>query len=333
MKTSASLEDCLEIFIITYDRSDFLRETLRALSCSQFVGCCVSVIDNCSHDATASVVSGFFTVFPRLTYIKNHINIGGNPNYLKAISLAKFEYAWVLCDDDFLDFSDCNDVIKAIESGAFDLIEVGVQDQNNWPRGEGLTVGDLLARGLDYYSGMTFFPAFIFRTELFDGSCLDWGHKNHNYLYPQFEFLNKSRRENFTIYLAAKKLVGRNEGNDHPFYPLEWLAYWVLCCNSIEDEHLRITVIEEATHYKGFFKGMAFWTILDRKLNRDGLFFSRLIIIMSGFNLRLRFKYALVLPLAFLPIPMSFWLWLRTFIYKAKKVPQENVPPITFVNR
>jgi glycosyltransferase involved in cell wall biosynthesis len=325
--------DKLEILLITYNRSAFLAKTLGQLSRGVFSQCKITILDNCSDDGTRKVCDAIAGSFPKFRFCSSKVNIGGNANYLKAIELSLSEYTWILCDDDDLDFSDCSDVVNAIESGKFDLIEVGVQDKGTWPRNQATTVQSILASRLDYYSRMTFFPAFIFRTVLFDSSCFCSGYKNIDHLYPQFEFLNKSMRENFSIYLAKNRIVRRNESCDQAFLPLKWFADWVICCQTIADKSIRYRTIEEVTIDKGFFKGLAFWTILERKLCNDGLFWIRVLFILRGFNYTQRLKYLLVFPLAFLPIPLSFWTCVRSYLYKVMNVPPEEIPPLNFIKR
>jgi glycosyltransferase involved in cell wall biosynthesis len=327
------LKETLEIIIITYNRADSLTNTLNYLKESPFSSCRITVLNNCSTDDTIDVCSRAASDFTSFTLISNRVNIGGNPNYLKAIEISSSNYTWILCDDDYLDFSDCDDVVKAIESQIYDLIEVGAQEKGTWPRGCATTVSRMLAQGLDYHSRMTFFPAYIFRTELFDSACFCWGYANIHNLYPQFAFLNKSVNENFNIYLAKNKIIIRNEVCELSFLPLFWYAAWVTCCRTISDDKIRYKAIEQATMDKGFFKGLGFWTILDRKICDDGNFWGRVITILWALNLQQRLKYLLILPLAFMPIPLSFWVWVRSFLYKMMKVPQNDIIPLNFVNR
>lgn len=333
MSNCVRLQDRLEILLITYNRCDYLSDTLKSLAQSPFKECHITVIDNCSPDATSETVAGFNDRFPNLSYLRNRVNISGNPNYLKAIELSISEYTWILCDDDFLDFSDCNDVIEAVESGTFDLVEVGATEKDGWPRGTATSVVKLLDQGIDYYFRMSFFPAFIFRTSLFDSACFCWGYKHIDHLYPQFEFLDKSVREDFSIYLARKRIVTRNDVNDQSFSPLVWYASWLTCCRTISNSKVRSLAIDDATADRGFFKCLGFWTVLDRKMNDDGEFWLRIIGIFNTLNGRQRFKYLLVLPFVFLPFPLSFWVWIRSTLYRLMNVPESEVPPLRFVNR
>jgi len=333
MNIPIRLEDRLEIILITYNRSTFLAATLQMLEPSPFQQCHITVLDNCSPDETGNTIQTFQSVLPNLTYIRNRLNIGGNPNYLKAIELSSSEYTWILCDDDILDFSDCDDVIEAVESGRFDMIEVGATERGDWPRGIAATVNSMLEQGLDYHFRMSFFPAYIFRTALFDSACFCWGYKNIDRLYPQFEFLNKSARENFSIYLAKNRIVTRNDVNDHSFTPLFWYVSWVECCKTIIDAELRVRTIEHATNDRGFFKSLCFWSILDKNICNDGEFGFRVIRILRVMNWKQRLKYLLVLPFVILPLPLTFWVWVRTKLYNLMNIPPEDVPPLNFVNR
>jgi len=333
MTDVVSLKDRLEIILITYNRCEYLLATLQQLELSPFRECHITVVDNCSPDNTTEIVDQFLSKFPNMTYIRNRINIGGNSNYLKAIELSTSEYTWIVCDDDFLDFSKCRDVLDAIKSNIFDLIVVGATDKGTWARGVATTSSKLLEQYKDYYVRMTFFPAYIFKTSLFDSICFCWGYKNIDRLYPQFEFLNKSIREDFSIYLAENKVVIRNDVNDHSFYPLFLYASWVACCRTIQTATVRNQTIEQITVDRGFFNSLGFWTIVDRKLNNDGDFWLRILSIMLTFSWKLRLKYLLVFPFVFVPLPFSFWVWVRSAIYTILKVPQKNIPPLNFVNR
>lgn len=326
------MEDQLEILLITYNRCRLLAATLEALEKSPFRGCRITVIDNHSPDATPEVVSGIRDSFPRLTYLRNRVNIGGNPNYLKAIELATAQYTWIVCDDDFLDFSDCDDVIEAVRSGRFDLIEVGATERGKWSRGVATTVRRLIGEGVTYRYPMSFFPAFIFKTDLFDSGCFSWGYKNIHTLFPQFEFLNKSVRDDFSIYIAGKRIVTRNDVNDLSFSPLIFYAAWVACCRSIPDRGARTREIDNATSDLGFFKSLGFWTLMDKHMN-DGNFWWRVAEILRTMNWRQRLKYLMVLPLVLVPVPFSFWVWVRATLYRLMKVPPENVSPLHLADR
>lgn len=322
----------LGIMLITYNRASFLSSTLKALSCSPFRDCSLTVVDNCSPDSTEEIAMHYTPYFRQFKYIRNRLNIGGNPNYLKAIELSATQYTWVLCDDDFLDFSQCDDIIQAIESDSFDLIEVGATERRSWPRGTGTSAKTLVDKGLDYFFAMSFFPAYIFRTSLFDSSCFCWGYKHIDDLYPQFDFLNKSVSHDFSIYLAQNRIVTRNEVNDHAFSPFAWYASWVTSCRSISDSTHRAQAIEDATASRGFIKCVLFWMVFDKSLN-DGDFLLRVFKVFRTYTATQKIKFLCIFPLAMLPIPFSFWRWLRMRIYRYMNVPDSEIPPLHIVDR
>ncbi len=109
------LADELELTLITYNRADALARTLEQLATSPFAACRLTVLDNCSTDGTAGGVRGLRAErFPELRVVRHARNIGAEANYLRALETMERPYGWVLCDDDDLDFSDCDDVIAAI---------------------------------------------------------------------------------------------------------------------------------------------------------------------------------------------------------------------------
>jgi hypothetical protein len=60
----------------------------------------VLVMDDCSPDDTASVVSAYSD--PRVRYIRNEPNLGHLRNYNKGINLAQGQYVWLISADDCL---------------------------------------------------------------------------------------------------------------------------------------------------------------------------------------------------------------------------------------
>lgn len=108
----------LQIFIVTYNRSVKLNQTLKALLSdeSPVRECNIIVLDNKSNDDTQRVVEKY-RAKSNLLYIKNNYNIGANANIARAYELAKYDYLWILADDDNYDFSSWKEVEHAIENG------------------------------------------------------------------------------------------------------------------------------------------------------------------------------------------------------------------------
>lgn len=99
----------LSFCIPTYNRADFIDQTLASiagqimeLNCSDHIEICVS--DNASTDTTGEVISRFREYYPsvQLVYSKNRENLGADLNYLRVVELASGEYCWYLGSDDIL---------------------------------------------------------------------------------------------------------------------------------------------------------------------------------------------------------------------------------------
>lgn len=113
----------LDIFLITYNRAPFLRETLAKITtpASPLRNYHITILDNNSSDQTAEICKEFVQSNPNLSYIKNNRNIGLSGNICKAMEMARKEYYWILCDNDKIDFSAWPDIERAMQEG-YDLI-------------------------------------------------------------------------------------------------------------------------------------------------------------------------------------------------------------------
>ena len=114
-----TIEEKLKIVLITYNRSYFLNRTLKQLFSdeSPIKKCDITVLDNNSTDNTAEIVSKYQKKFSNLIYQKNPFNIGGNANIVRAFetgAISGKEYVWVLCDDDYYDWSNFGAVLEAM---------------------------------------------------------------------------------------------------------------------------------------------------------------------------------------------------------------------------
>jgi glycosyltransferase involved in cell wall biosynthesis len=161
------LEEKIELFVITYNRAKYLERTLTQLLSSPFARCRITILDNCSTDATPEVCRSFAVRFAQLRVVRHRKNIGASPNYLRAVEMSESPYTWVLGDDDTYDFSDCADVLEAFESERFDLISLGSPEQPNNERGLTTTSRELIEQDTRYFSFFTFLTGVAFRTQIF----------------------------------------------------------------------------------------------------------------------------------------------------------------------
>ncbi len=110
----------LSICIPTYNRARFIEEALESLI-SQYekswdgkVEICVS--DNASTDETGNKVLSSRSTSPLpIAYSKNERNQGFDRNLLKAVSLARGRYCWLLGDDDIIEPGGISQILGILE--------------------------------------------------------------------------------------------------------------------------------------------------------------------------------------------------------------------------
>ncbi|MEI6207223.1 MAG: glycosyltransferase family 2 protein [Desulfuromonadales bacterium] len=315
------VEHLLEIALITYNRSDFLNRTLAQLSTSPFCNNKITVYDNNSSDNTADVCLRYQELFSNLHIVRHRKNIGGGANYLRAIELSTLRYTWIICDDDHYDFSDCNDVLNAITEEKCDLIWVSDQHLESWEKGLETTSYELLKRGARYYPALSFIPAVIFRTTLFDSDCLVGGYHNMDNLYPLFHFIHRSVCRNFSIYVARNPMVIRGlDSSGTGVSPFSQYVSWVKCCFSISDRYLRSRAIGDLTlQGGGFFKNLLI-VVADEKIaptfNRKR-FWQNVILINLSYNLKQRLLFLILLSTALL-LPCAFIRKIKEMRYRSR---------------
>lgn len=191
----------------------------------------ITVQDNCSTDDTIEVFqffkSNYGSCFKNLSLISNLYNVGGSVNFLKAIELSQSKYTWVLCDDDVIDTSDIEDVLKVLEEDDFDLIHVGAHPEKErtiFQLKE--TPRKLIEMGYRYFAYSSFIPCNIFKTALFQNDFLIEGYKNVVNSYPHMPYLFNVFLEDKPIYVSKKQIVtARIEGQSYNMH--EWLKWWI----------------------------------------------------------------------------------------------------------
>lgn len=167
--------DGLEIILITFNRCNYLNNTLKnilALS-SPIKECSITILDNASTDGTQQVVNEYKEKFPNLRYIRNKVNIGGNANIVEAMKLASKKYVWFLCDDDNYNWKYWGEVVDALIAD-FDAILV----ERNWK------TSDIPRCVLP--NEMGFLPSTIYKTELITSDVIQNAYLN---IYNSFPHL------------------------------------------------------------------------------------------------------------------------------------------------
>lgn len=330
MNPKSSLEEVLEIFLITSNRSACLDNTLRQLKGSPFARCRFTILDNCSTDETPNVTAKYQDQFPDYHVVRHPRNIGGNNNYLRAVELSNALYTWIICDDDNFDFSHASEVIEVIESCKYDLIYVGSRAAKHlsWDGCGGTTAGQLINEGARYHRALCFYPAMIFKAQQWDHECFI----NAAYLFPSILFINKSVMENYSIYIAESELVIRFEGTAMEISPLYLYKEWVINAAKITDVRFRENVIYQWTD-EGFLKTLFFWVALEKALKREG-FLKRIVDIFFGYTLKQKLQLLLLIPVMIIPIPKPLLLRARELAYRLKGHKDiTKLPPVQIEQR
>lgn len=92
----------LSICIATYNRAQYIRETLGSIL-PQVPDCCeVVVCDNASTDQTSEILSDYERRFPCLRYFRHDTNLGLERNFDFAVTTARGDYCWLFTDDDLM---------------------------------------------------------------------------------------------------------------------------------------------------------------------------------------------------------------------------------------
>jgi glycosyltransferase involved in cell wall biosynthesis len=236
----------LEVFVITYNRSISLNNTLNALAGTPIANYPITVLDNCSTDNTAHVASRFYQSFSNYRLISNKINVGACANILKAIELCESEYIWILCDDDLFNLTDLIDIEEAIQSGTFDLIHVGAHPEKDWKfGGQYKTPRELIIEGYPYFKFSSFLPCNIFKRESFTKRFMIEAYNNIANAYPQMPYLISLYSEDKTIYIAKNQIVtavvsGQSYNVD------SWFIWWMKTCEGLRNiEDTRIAFLDQ----------------------------------------------------------------------------------------
>lgn len=119
----------LSICIATYNRSEYIGETLESIIPQLTDEVEIVIIDGASTDRTSSVVKSYIEVCKKINYIQLPSKGGVDQDYYKAVEFAKGEYCWLLTDDDLLKPDAISTVLNEIPKG-YSLIVVNAQVMN-----------------------------------------------------------------------------------------------------------------------------------------------------------------------------------------------------------
>jgi len=202
-----ALEDNLSIVIATYNHSNLLESTLKALLSSPVRDCRITVLNNKSTDNTLQVCQKYIEKFSNFGVYTQPVNLGGgSENYMHAIEFCETEYIWHLADDDLYDFSCFDDVKEAIISKKYDVIQVGAHGDEKWDWGIEGTPKELCDKGYNYFRASSFLPCDIIRYSFYTRYIKE-AYAAISLWYPHMASLIAAYKENANVYLSKHRVV------------------------------------------------------------------------------------------------------------------------------
>ncbi len=236
----------LNIFLVTYNRKNKLKQTLDALLAenSPIKNFKITILDNCSTDGSSELIEEYCSRYTNLKHIRRNRNIGGNANIAGAFELAKAKYMWILCDND----NYCWDSWKEVEQAMAENADAIFVSTFNWPD---VDIAHAFVQS-------TFVPGVIYKTANIDDNVMENIEYNISHMFPHAVLFGKLVNENKDLRYVSKDIVtiGPNEknaffrGNDrnalHPIRrKLNWDVGYALTLLFINDKKLRNYI---ATH-------------------------------------------------------------------------------------
>jgi abequosyltransferase len=119
----------LSICIATYNRANYIGETLDSIILQLTDEVEVIIVDGASTDNTKEVVESYVFKNKQIKYIRLPIKGGVDYDYCKAIEFAKGKMCWLFTDDDILKPDTLNSVLESIRKN-FVLIIVNSEIRN-----------------------------------------------------------------------------------------------------------------------------------------------------------------------------------------------------------
>ena len=297
-----ALSEHLQIQLITFNRAAALEHTLGCLHASPFAGCAVRILDNCSDDDTPAVCARWRKRFADLEVIRHRRNIGGNANLLRAAELSEGTYTWILADDDYYDFEDCDDVLRELQAGEVDLICVGGA-REGWEPGRS-SVQALSAAGRRFWWTVAFLPSMIFRTELFDSRALSEGYRLADDLFPHFAFYRRQAERDASVHVSRRVLVLRAGDPGVPSSPLYWLRGWARSCGVIASPQQRRQAIYEIAQTPAAWWRLVVATVAIERLYHPERVWRLVLELSAALVGRQRAALPLAVVTALAPLPV-----------------------------
>ena len=116
------------IVIPTYNRANFIEKALTSALSQDYDDLEIIISDDCSSDNTADIVKKYH-YDKRVKYHRNTVNKGQMGNYLFAVkALAKGDWVFILCDDDYFDSPHyISTILQGVKGEDIDLVLTNTQ--------------------------------------------------------------------------------------------------------------------------------------------------------------------------------------------------------------
>jgi len=289
----------ISIVIITYNRYSLLDQLLQKLFDSPFGKCEIWVLNNASEDRTLEICEHWQSRFLDFHIVTHKYNIGADANIMRAYEYGTYEYKWILCDDDELDFVYADDLIQALKSKDCDMIRVVDKWIETNERGISGTLVDILENGgKETFWSFGFVPAIIFRSKMVGPYLQNAYYKIHTHytqLFVLFGFGTLAR-----VYTTKNPIV--KVGSAPTGIGNEIIIYWLQSLEALP------TIESKKAALKCIFADrlrFANHVVFDRLMGR-----SRKSIFSSWkqtFNLTpgVGYKFIVLMALPLLALPIS----------------------------
>jgi glycosyltransferase involved in cell wall biosynthesis len=210
----------------------------------------LTVLDNASDDATPDVVKRFQERWPLLKYQRNLVNLGGNPNYLRALEVGDSTYCWVIGDDDKWFLDDLSELIWVLNAGHADVIRLGwlVSEEE---RGEIFTIAELACGENLFFASVSMISSVIVKRSLLTASIPE-SYLTIGDAYPQLvPFFKNAMSADLTVYSLSKGLMTHTPNPESGYFmsDLEWIACYCRSIRFLESASLKDKVSRELMAY------------------------------------------------------------------------------------
>lgn len=106
----------LSICIATYNRANYISETLNSIISQLEDDVELLVVDGASTDDTEDIVRTYIDIDPRIRYVRLPVKGGVDQDYCIAVDLATGEYCWLFTDDDVMKHGAIETILSLIRN-------------------------------------------------------------------------------------------------------------------------------------------------------------------------------------------------------------------------